>query len=99
MHRPLTQLVEQQSVAREHESPSVLQVLAPGSATQAPAGQSPVQHSAETPAVAVQVAPVLLHSTSEQRPPAQVPEQQSLGLAHAAPGTLQKEVVVQRESA
>lgn len=43
----------------------------------------------------VQPVPVVVQAASEQRPPTQLTEQHSLELTHAAPGVLQKLVLVQ----
>lgn len=93
MQRPPLQLVEQQSELREQESPSVLQALVPegaGIAWQV-VEQSPVQHWAAV----VQALVVEVQAVSEQRPPTQLTEQHSLELTQAAPGVLQKVVLVQ----
>lgn len=93
MHLPPWQLVEQQSAASVQLSPRVLQAAVPegaGSAWQVVA-QLPVQHSVgEAQAVAVG-----LQAVSVQTPPWQEREQHSPGLTQAAPGVLQKAVVVQ----
>jgi len=90
MHFPPWQLVEQQSAASVHASPSVLQALAPGSGWQVVL-QRPVQHSVPAP----QAVPVLLQAVLPQTPPVQESVQHSPGSAQAAPATLQKAVEVQ----
>jgi hypothetical protein len=68
----------------------------PGRAAQVPAGQSPLQHSVETPEVVVQAVPSVLQLVSLQMPPTQEPEAQSAPSVQAAPGSFQNASVVQR---
>ncbi len=92
MHVPPWQFVEQQAAPLEHASPSVRHEVVPvgaGSAWQIPE-QRPVQHSIPD----AQLVPVDLHVVFAQSPPTQDCEQHSPESAHAAPGVLQKDVVV-----
>jgi hypothetical protein len=93
MHFPPWQLVEQQSAPSVQASPSVLQAVVPEGAARGwqVVAQRPVQHSAEE----VHAVAVGLQAVSVQRPASQEREQHSPGLPQAAPGALQKAVVVQ----
>ncbi len=92
MHFPPWQFVEQQSAPTAQASPSVVHALVPVgvvSGWHVPE-QLPVQHSVP----AAQLVPVDLQVVFAQRPPTHDCEQHSPGSAHAAPGVLQKAVVV-----
>jgi hypothetical protein len=88
-------LVEQQSMSSVQASASVLHAT-PGRVAQVPDGQSPEQHSVETPVVVVQAVPSALHIVSLQTPATQEPEAQSAPSVQAAPGSFQNASVVQR---
>jgi hypothetical protein len=90
---PPWQFVEQQSPLIAHESPSVLHALVPvgvGRAWQVVA-QLPVQHSPADE----QAVPVALQTVPAQSPETHDCEQHSAASEQAAPGVLQKAVVVQ----